>query len=333
MPELPEVQTVVSELNKKILNKKIIDVWSDWPKMIKTSNLAEFKKKIKGLKIKTVKRRGKNILIYLEAMPLSVIPAIRQLAEGIQDLNLLDCRLRGNDKALNMVTKKFLLLIHLKMTGHLLLGQWRIEKSGAVVIPNDGEGSKSLLTEKVNGYVHLIFYLDDGSMIGFSDMRKFGKILLGTEKEIEALGNLDKLVPEPLAQDFDLKKFKGLIKGERRKIKQVLLDQEVMVGFGNIYSDETLWASEVHPCRLANEIKEVELNKMYVNMRAIFLEAIRLKGTSIVDFRHPSGQSGFYSKVLKVYQREGEPCYRCRTLIERIKIATRSAHFCPQCQK
>jgi len=321
MPELPEVQTVVNQLNKKILNKKIIDVWSDWPKMIKTSNLAEFKKKIKGLKIKTVKRRGKNILIELENdSSFVVIP--NECEES-----------KISRFARNNSPKKFLLLIHLKMTGHLLLGKWRIEKSGAVVIPSDGEGSKSLLTEKVNGYVHLIFYLDDGSMIGFSDMRKFGKILLGTEKEIEALGNLDKLGPEPLAQDFDLKKFKGLIKGERRKIKQVLLDQEVMVGFGNIYADETLWASGVHPCRLANEIKEVELNKMYVNMRAIFLEAIKFKGTSIVDFRHPSGQSGFYSKVLKVYQREGEPCYRCRTLIERIKIATRSAHFCPKCQK
>ncbi|MBI3459248.1 DNA-formamidopyrimidine glycosylase, partial [Candidatus Azambacteria bacterium] len=213
-----------------------------------------------------------------------------------------------------------------KMTGHLLVGQWKIEKSKVKSL------SPGLLEEKVNGYIHLIFYLDDGSMMGFSDLRKFAKVLLGTEEEIKILGNLNKLGPEPLAKDFDLKKFKSLISNEKRKIKQVLLDQEVIVGMGNIYADEILWATKIHPQRVASELKDQELAKMYSNMRAIFVEAIKFRGTSTSDFRHPSGQPGSYAKMLKVYQREGEGCYRCRALIQRIKIGSRSAHFCPQCQ-
>src|SRR3989344_2212360 len=170
MPELPEVQTIVNDLNKKVAGRRITKIWFDWPKMLKDpldqqknkishKHVVIFEKTIKGKKILEVKRRAKNILIYLSG--------------GL------------------------MMLIHLKMTGHLLVGKWKVEKRQGKekVIPLE---PKQVVEDPYNQYIHLIFYLDDGKMLAFSDLRKFGKIILGTKEQIENLPELRKLGPEPL---------------------------------------------------------------------------------------------------------------------------------------
>lgn len=193
MPELPEVQTIVNDLKKKIINKKIIDIWFDAPKLIKKPKPKELEEQIKGLKIIDVKRRGKNILIYL--------------------------------------TKNYLLLIHQKLTGHLLYGKWKIINNKVKSL------IKGKLEEKVNNYIHFIIYLDNGWQVGLSDLRKFAKIIFGEKEEIENSSDLANLGPEPLDKSFKFIKFVKLIKLQKRKIKQVLMDQNVIVGIGNIYAD------------------------------------------------------------------------------------------------
>src|SRR3989344_773452 len=215
MPELPEVQTIVDDLRKKVIARRIVGVWFDAPKIIKRLKTLEFKKQIKGLKITGVQRRGKNILIYL------IQKSIRQLADKNQ-----------ND---NSKIKIFLLLIHQKMTGHLLYGKWGVKK----VSSNKFQVIsliKGPLREKVNGYIHLIFYLDNGWQLALSDLRKFAKVLFGRKEEIKNLLDLKRLGPEPLDESFKVDKFISLISLEKRKIKQVLMDQEVISGIGNIYS-------------------------------------------------------------------------------------------------
>ena len=289
MPEFPEVQTIVNDLNRKIIGRRITGVWFDWPKIIKKPKPKELEKRIKELKITKIKRRGKNILIYL--------------------------------------TENYLLLIHQKMTGHLLYGKWKVEK-GKV---------KSLLKgpfqEKVNDYIRLIFYLDNSFQLALSDLRKFAKVLFGPKEKIENLPELKNLGPEPLERNFTVKKFMSLISPEKRKIKQVLMDQEVIAGIGNIYSDEILWRAKIHPFRRADSLAVNELKSLYRAMRQILRKALKLRGTSISDFRDTGGRSGGYSDVRKVYRREGEPCPRCGSVIKRIKIGGRSAHYCPACQR
>jgi len=289
MPELPEVQTIVDDLNKKILGRKINGVWFDAPKIIKEPRGRGLEKQIKGLKITTVKRRGKNILIYL--------------------------------------SRDFLLLIHQKMTGHLLVGKWQI--ANRKPIPSISGPIK----EKVNDYIHIIFYLDNGWMLGLSDLRKFAKVLFGQKEKIEKMPDLAKLGVEPLDKNFTFFKFRNLIHAETRKIKQVLIDQEVIAGIGNIYSDEILWRAKIHPFKPANKLNEAELKKIYAATREILKKAIKLRGTSISDFRDTSGKEGAYATVRYAYQREDEPCPRCKTPIRRIKLGGRSAHYCPKCQK
>jgi len=303
MPELPEVETVVRDLNRKVIGRRIVGVWFDWPKMIKDpldqsktkiahKHVEEFKKAIKGKKILKVRRRAKNILIYLSG-----------------DL---------------------LLLIHQKMTGHMLVGKWQIV-NGNKAKPL-GEGP--IKDDPYNKYIHLILYLDNGKMLALSDLRKFAKAILGETSEIENLPELKNLGPDALDAKLTFKKFSEIIKGRSGKIYQVLMDQEVITGIGNIYSNDILWAAKIHPFQPANRISEKEMKAMYQAMRKILNRALKLRGTSTSDFRDTSGKKGKYGDVRLVYQREGEFCgHGCGGKIVREKIGGRSAHFCPKCQK
>lgn len=302
MPELPEVQTIVNDLNKKVVGRRITGVWFDWPKMLKDpldqqrnkiahTHVAVFEKEIKGKKILEVKRRAKNILAYL--------------SDGL------------------------MMLIHLKMTGHLLVGKWQII-NGKKAVPIE---PKEVVEDPYNQYIHLIFYLDDGRMIGFSDVRKFGKVLLGNVKDIENLPELKNLGPEPLDPKFKYSEFKKIIFGERRKIKQVLLDPQVIAGIGNIYSDDILWMAKIHPFQPANKLSEKKLKEIWIAIHKVLNKALKLRGTSYSDYRDTAGKEGYYADYRLVYQREGEPCQRCKTKIKRVKIGGRSAHFCPACQQ
>lgn len=294
MPELPEVQTIVNDLNKKVLGRRIVGAWFDWPKMIKPpSSPSTFEKSLKDAKILKINRRAKYIKIYLD-----------------------------NNR---------LLLIHQKLTGHLLVGKWRVKKEGGKWVVQSL--LKGPLEEKVNDYIHLIFYLDDGRMIGLSDLRKFGTAREGKIEDIEKLSELRTLGPEPLEKNFTVDRFINLIGKEKRKVKQVLMDQEVIAGIGNIYSDDILWTAKIHPLKPANRLREKELRALWKAMREVLTRALRLRGTSISDFRDTAGEGGYYTKARKVYRREGEPCPRCGMKIKRVKLAARSVHFCPHCQE
>ena len=110
------------------------------------------------------------------------------------------------------------------------------------------------------------------------------------------------------------------------------MDQNVIVGIGNIYADEILWQAKIHPFKPANKLSNEELKEIFLAMKQILQKAVNLRGTSISDYRDTAGKSGKYGKIKKVYQREDEPCFRCKTPIKRIKIGGRSSHFCPKCQ-
>ncbi len=299
MPELPEVQTIVNDLNKKIVGCRIVGAWFDTPKIIKKLKPEEFKKHIKGLEVSGVKRRGKNVLIYLSNVS----------------------RIKSNKSRIKI------LLVHQKMTGHLLVGKWNARKRQVKSL------IKGPLNEKVNNYIHLILYLDDGRQVALSDLRKFAKVMLGTKEEIEASPDLTRIGPEPLDRKFSFNDFAGLMSSQKRKIKQVLMDQKVIAGIGNIYSDEILWQAKVHPFKPANKLSDRELKEVFLAMKNVLGKALRMRGTSTSDFRDTEGKPGNYTRVRLAYQREGEPCGRCQTPIKRVKIGGRSAHYCPKCQK
>ena len=291
MPELPEVETIVNDLKKLVIGKKITDVWIDTPKLIKHPDLATFKNQIKGLEIKNVSRQGKNILFDL--------------------------------------SHDYTLLIHQKMTGHLLYGKWKI--NGKKVIPL----SNNEFNESVNSYIHFILFLDNFYQLALSDLRKFAKIILDKKENILNLKELKKLGPDPLDKNFTFKKFKEVISSAspRAKIKRVLMDQTIIAGIGNIYADEILWWTKIHPLSSIQSLTDSELKKIYQAIKKVLKMGIKYRGASVSDYRDPLGKKGRYDQVRKVYQRENQKCYRCGHIIKRIKIGGRSSCYCPHCQK
>jgi formamidopyrimidine-DNA glycosylase len=305
MPELPEVETIVRDLNKTVKGLKITDFWIDQEKTIKQPAYRDFVKQIKNKKILKARRRAKYVLIDLS----------------------------GNKT----------IIIHQKMSGHLLYGKWArkispLAKSRAKEIKTISLLSGSLKNDPQNRFIRLIFYLNNGKQLGLSDLRRFAKVLLFDTDKIKELEEIKKLGPEPLEKDFTLNKFKEIFekfthrKG-KAKIKQVLMDQNVIAGIGNIYSDEILFEAKIHPLRPIEKTSEDDLRKIYQAIKKILQRAIALKGDSMSDYRMLNGKKGGYQEIQKVYQRDGEKCYRCEETIKRIKISGRSAHFCPACQR
>ncbi len=291
MPELPEVQTIVNDLNKKVKGLTIADVWTDWPKYFRRSKggFDGFKKSVTGRKIEKVWRIGKNIIFDLS----------------------------GGKK----------MLIHQKMTGHLLIGTWNM-KHGTWM-----PAQKGLLSERVNGYIHLMFWLSGGKMLALSDLRKFAKILVAPEKDFKNLEDVKNIGPDPLKPSFKFNDFRSLITKKRGVIKKILMDQNIVSGIGNIYADDILFTVKIHPLMKVEHLNDKELKAIFEATKKILKKAVKLRGTSTSDYRDTSGKKGGYGNVRLVYQREGEKCSnKCGGIIKRIKIGGRSAHFCPHCQ-
>ncbi len=172
-------------------------------------------------------------------------------------------------------------------------------------------------------------------MLALSDLRRFAKIILGKDEEILNLPELQELGPEPIDTKLTSEKFAGIFEFlNRRKIniKQALLSQEFVSGAGNIYADESLWQAKIHPLRLAGKLNRAELSRLYKALRLVLKRAIKSRGSSVDDYRDPSGRAGVYQNAHEVYHKEGKLCSRCGTKIKRIKIGQRSTRFCPRCQ-
>jgi formamidopyrimidine-DNA glycosylase len=200
------------------------------------------------------------------------------------------------------------LLVHLGMTGQL---------------------APSLGSLPCGTHMHVCLTLDDGRELRYTDARRFGRMAYLTEgplaEELTAFG------ADPL--EVDAKEFAARIRTRSARIKALLLDQSVLRGVGNIYADESLWRAKIHPARLGNRLSAKEAKKLRKALQDILRKAIVMRGSSISDFLDADGEPGEYQRRHRVYGREGERCYRCRTMIRRIIVAGRSSCFCPKCQR
>ncbi len=289
MPELPEVTTMVRGLKKKVLKRTIVDIWTDSEKNIKKPReFEDFRQGLIRAEIKSVKRKGKLLLFYFD-----------------------------NQKVL---------IVHPKMSGHFLFGQW--EKKGGHWKPV----KKGAFEDPMNRYIHLIFFLDNSQMLAFSDLRKFARIELWDRTNLSKAEILKDIGFDAL--EVSLKEFEEIIKkAKKKKIKQALMDQKLIAGIGNIYSDEMLFEAKISPFKEANKLKKKEIKALFEAMKEVLKKGIRMSGSSISDFRKIDGKKGDFQEFLKVYHRQGKKCVRCGSIIQREKIGGRSTHFCPKCQK
>lgn len=325
MPELPEVQTTVDGINAEVASSSIKDVWTDYNSLFHAGKdniknpeyFSHFKKDVVGATITRAARVGKNILIHL-----------------------------SNGKTI---------LTHMKMTGHYMYGKYvkvpKVQSGGRSSShfvsskardtkmrvrsshPSETwepEAKDGPLRDPYNRHIHLVFTLSDGNHLAFSDLRKFAKVFVfdtENEKEIEDLMHIG---PDPLSDAFTYDVFKTqLLKRKTWNIKQALMEQSLIAGIGNIYSDEILWIADVHPLSIVGKIPEKQFKAMYEATRPILERGINFGGDSDSDYRNIYGEPGKFQNKHNAYRRTDEPCPRNdRGTIERLKVGGRSAHFC-----
>ena len=211
------------------------------------------------------------------------------------------------------------LTIHLKMTGQLF------------VVP---------ASTPEDAYIRLVLELEDGRELRFRDIRKFGKVgLYGrdpiTGELVEDLGGtavFARIGPEPLAETFTVREFRRHFRRRKGRLKSLLLDQSFIAGVGNIYADEALWRSRLHPLRTAGTLRVADERRLYDAVRDVLTEAVERRGSSIDDYTAPDGD-GSMQERFRVYQRTGEPCPRCGRPVRRVVVGARSTHFCSWCQR
>jgi formamidopyrimidine-DNA glycosylase len=204
------------------------------------------------------------------------------------------------------------LVMHLRMTGNLLL-----------VPPGDTD----------RRFKRVQMDLDDGRHVLFADARRFGTgvVLLGYDALQEYFQG--RVGVEPLGPDFTAEALRGMASGRKAPVKAFLLSQERVAGVGNIYADEALWRSKIHPLRPVGTLKAQQIESLHDSVIHVLNAGIDANGATIDDYRDASGAEGSFQNSFQVYGREGEPCLRCGTRIKKIRAAGRGTYYCPYCQR
>ncbi|MDO8569348.1 MAG: DNA-formamidopyrimidine glycosylase [bacterium] len=236
----------------------------------------------------------------------------------IRGKKILKAERRGKNVLIH-ITSGYTILVHMKMTGHFIYDR------------------------PATTFVRLDFKLDNGKHLVLSDMRKFAKVTLVKTSELEKSLHIKHLGPEPLENNFQFSIFSSQLKKKPRgKIKQVLMDQSLISGIGNIYSDEILWHANVHPLSHPNKIPDRNLKAMFVATKAILKKGLDFGGDSMSDYRNIKGEKGKFQEHHRAYQKHKTKCLKkgrsalrasgsksCSGVLEKMRVGGRSAHFCP----
>jgi formamidopyrimidine-DNA glycosylase len=270
MPELPEVETIKNELDPHVVGRVINGVTLFWGGIVRQPTANEFLSRIRGRRILGLARRGKYLIFNLD----------------------------GGEA----------LIVHLKMTGSLLLK------------PDSSEADR---------FIRAIIHLDGGTELYFRDPRKFGVMWL-TGDVSSVVGELG---PEPLVADFTPEVLAQRLKNRSAPIKALLCDQSVIAGIGNMYADEALFAAKIHPLRLGRSLSRDEVERLHSAIQKVLWAAIGNKGASVDSYIRPGGELGTAHYEFQVAHRlGGELCPLCGSPIERIPVRNRGTYFCPGCQ-
>lgn len=271
MPELPEVETVRRTIAPRLSGKRVQEVEILFPGVVEGAAPEAFAERVMGRRFGPGERHGKYLLFGLDSGEW--------------------------------------LVVHLRMTGRLFVGDWEA--------PRDP-------------YARLRIWLDGDEALTFADVRKFGRVSLSAGRR--ALSSRASLGPDAL-EELDEATLEKILQSSQARVKSLLLDQRRLAGLGNIYTDEALHAAGIDPRRPASSLSKDEAKRLFAAVRETLLAGIRHGGTSIRDFVNGEGIQGRHQDYLNVYGREGRPCRRCGGAVMKERIAGRGTHFCPRCQQ
>lgn len=293
MPELPEVQTIVHGLKKVVMGKMITDFESRDRKVVQFNS-----EEVIGSKILDVDRVAKLVIFNL-----------------------------GNQKSI---------LVHLKMTGQFI---WEKDPGkGKFSLRNrvtGGHPTEAMLEQMPHKHTRAIFTFDDKSKLYFNDLRRFGwmKVIQSAKLKAKSCKETNSYGVDALSDEFNAKYLKK--QSERfpnKKVKQFLMDQSIVGGIGNIYSDEGLYFAGIHPERKLKDIKTSEWTKILNGIKKALNLGIKHGGYSADTYINAIGEKGQAQEYLNVYGKDGRACEHCKSIIKKVKIAGRTSRFCPKCQ-
>lgn len=271
MPELPEVEVIRRGLAPHLKGRRFLAVAVGDKRLRQQSPPGELKEWISGRLLERLERRGKYLVFHLEG--------------GVT------------------------LLVHLGMTGHLLLGP---------------------APSPPRRHVHLVLTMEGGLELLFEDVRRFGQVLVFPPGAAPA--PLAQVGREPFSRAVTPQWLAAQSRGRKRPIKNFLLDGRVLAGIGNIYASEILFAAGIHPETQVSRLSLLQWRRLLRETRRILMDAISRGGTTVANFLNAQGETGLFQLELQVYGREGEPCGRCGRPIFRLTQGGRSTFFCPRCQ-
>lgn len=275
--------------------------------------LPEVETILRGLR-KNISGEQVSCLFFSAARVFHSDPEI--MARALPGQSILSLQRRG--KYLILRTSIGFLVIHLGMTGQLLL-----EKRGRNIGPP---------CKPSDPHVHLILCFSSGKVLLYRDPRKFGRILFFAE-ESGLTQFFIRMGLEPLSDSFTIENFRRILNGKKGKIKPFLLNQSYICGLGNIYADEILFASSLHPETTVSALTENDKITLHRFIPEILAKGIHSGGTTFRDYRNSEGGEGGFQELLNVYGREGLECRKCGNRIKRIQVGGRSSHYCPECQR
>jgi formamidopyrimidine-DNA glycosylase len=295
VPELPEVETVRIGLNGATCDCPIQKVEVLLDRMIAyPATTAAFQQGLQGTSITEWSRRGKYLLATLVRSPSPT-----ETASASKPLEPHSAGWLG---------------VHLRMSGQLLWVN---------------------AAEPLHKHTRVRLYFQGNQELRFIDQRTFGQMWWIPPDQVpsQIMSGMGLLGPEPLSLEFSQTYLTQVFKGRDRPIKNALLDQSLIAGLGNIYVDESLFLGGLHPTRPCRSLSAVQIQRLHQAIETVIKNALTQGGTTFSDFRQVSGVNGNYGLVAWVYRRAGEPCRHCQTPLEKIRLAGRSCHFCPQCQQ
>ncbi|MBN1779227.1 MAG: DNA-formamidopyrimidine glycosylase [Candidatus Buchananbacteria bacterium] len=272
----------------------------------------------------------KKIKSFWTNWPKKVEPSFRIVKNKIEGKKINQVSRRAKILIFQLDDYNYI-LIHLKLTGQLIL-RFKTKNLKLKTIAG-GHPQPGGVDNLPNKFTHYVFEFTDGSKLFFNDMRKFGWVKLVSQNQLNEM--IGKTGIEPFDKEFTLLNFERVLqKYPNRNVKQTLMDQNLLSGIGNIYADESLFASKIQPTRQIKTLKSEEIKKLHSNIKRILTLAIKHKGTSTdtIYVQH-DGQPGGYSKYLKVYGQHRNNCKVCGKPLKKIRLNGRGTHFCPHCQK
>lgn len=298
MPELPEVETIRRGLEKHLLRMSLQQIHIHLPKVFFGQP-----ESIIGSEIISIRRFGKGLVIDL--------------------------------------SNKHSITIHVKMTGQLIFQDAEVQSgtglknTKTVYPPSNIHIHQDKMNTLPNKYTHVIFTLCDKegkeATLYFNDIRQFGWIRVVPSLKLQEANFFKNLGKEPL-KDLTVIDFKEIIKKSRAPIKQIIMDQTKIAGIGNIYANDALFDSQIHPLRSAQSLTSEEAKALFLSIEKVLTLGIEVGGASERDYVNVLGEKGGYQHHFLVYKQTGKPCKRCATPIERIVVGGRGTFICPTCQ-